>query len=161
MPRTPKLVLPHAVVLEARTWLQTPWQHQGRLKGIGVDCIGLVIEVSRALGLLEAAGLSADWQFTAYARQPAYQELAQILGGYCTRVSKSARQIGDVVMFAGTVVLGHVATPTEKGQPFGLLHSFAARGKLRRRVIEHRLSGAWVSHIVATFRLPGVATWPA
>ena len=32
-----------SIVAEARTWLDTPYLHQGRRKGHGVDCLGLVI----------------------------------------------------------------------------------------------------------------------
>ena len=37
------------VVRMARTWLGTPYHHQGRVKGAGVDCGGLVIGVARFL----------------------------------------------------------------------------------------------------------------
>lgn len=33
------------LVDEARTWLWTPYQHRGRVKGVGVDCGGLIYEV--------------------------------------------------------------------------------------------------------------------
>ncbi len=35
------------VVRTARTWLGTPYHHQGRLKGVGVDCAGLLIGVAQ------------------------------------------------------------------------------------------------------------------
>jgi NlpC/P60 family putative phage cell wall peptidase len=38
-----------AVVEEALAWLGTPYRHQGRLKGVGCDCIGLVLGVWRAV----------------------------------------------------------------------------------------------------------------
>ena len=34
------------VVAEARRWLGTPWRHQARLRGVGVDCGGLVVCVA-------------------------------------------------------------------------------------------------------------------
>jgi NlpC/P60 family putative phage cell wall peptidase len=40
------------VVQEARAWLGTPYHHQGRVKGAGVDCAMLLIEVFRACGLI-------------------------------------------------------------------------------------------------------------
>ena len=33
------------VVAAAREWLGTPFHHQARLRGVGVDCVGLVIGV--------------------------------------------------------------------------------------------------------------------
>ena len=33
------------IIQTARQWLDTPYHHQARVKGVGVDCIGLVIGV--------------------------------------------------------------------------------------------------------------------
>ena len=41
------------IVSEARTWIDTPYGHQGRRKGTRVDCVGLVIGVGRTFGLTE------------------------------------------------------------------------------------------------------------
>ena len=38
-----------AVVGEALTWLGTPYRHQGLRKGVGCDCIGLVLGIWRAV----------------------------------------------------------------------------------------------------------------
>ena len=40
------------VVAAALAWTDTPFHHQARLKGVGVDCVGLVIGVARELGLI-------------------------------------------------------------------------------------------------------------
>jgi NlpC/P60 family putative phage cell wall peptidase len=40
------------VVAEALTWLNTPYHPHGRVKGAGVDCIHLLIEVYAACGLV-------------------------------------------------------------------------------------------------------------
>lgn len=33
------------ILLEARSWIGTPYHHKGRVKGVGVDCGGLLYEV--------------------------------------------------------------------------------------------------------------------
>lgn len=33
------------VIAEAKTWIGTPYQHRGRVKGVGVDCGGLLYQV--------------------------------------------------------------------------------------------------------------------
>jgi NlpC/P60 family putative phage cell wall peptidase len=38
-----------AVVGEALSWVGTPYRHQGRRKGVGCDCLGLVLGVWRAV----------------------------------------------------------------------------------------------------------------
>ncbi len=37
-------------VQEALTWLGTPYHHQGRIKGVGVDCGTLICEVYEKVG---------------------------------------------------------------------------------------------------------------
>lgn len=37
------------VVAEAISWIGTPYRHQGRRKGVGCDCVGLVLGVWRAV----------------------------------------------------------------------------------------------------------------
>jgi NlpC/P60 family putative phage cell wall peptidase len=39
-------------VTEARTWLGTPYHHQGRVRGVGTDCAMLLAEVYHAAGLI-------------------------------------------------------------------------------------------------------------
>jgi cell wall-associated NlpC family hydrolase len=41
-----------AVVAETQTWLGTPFHHQGRVKGAGVDCAMLLAEVFERCGLV-------------------------------------------------------------------------------------------------------------
>lgn len=41
-----------AVIDEARTWLGTPYHHRGHVKGGGVDCAWLLIEVYAAAGMI-------------------------------------------------------------------------------------------------------------
>ncbi|MFS1524436.1 hypothetical protein ACL7TT_10035 [Microbulbifer sp. 2304DJ12-6] len=53
-----------AVVAEAKTWLNTPYRHQGRVKGAGVDCGMLLLEVFSATGVIEAGAVEdypRDW----------------------------------------------------------------------------------------------------
>jgi cell wall-associated NlpC family hydrolase len=41
-----------AVIAEAKTWLRTPYHHRAHVKGGGVDCAYLLIEVYHACGLI-------------------------------------------------------------------------------------------------------------
>ena len=42
-----------AIIEEAKTWLKTPWRHASAVKGAGVDCGRLLIEVYANVGLIE------------------------------------------------------------------------------------------------------------
>ena len=53
-----------AVVDEARGWLRTPYHHQGRVKGGGVDCAMLLCDVYHRAGLIpfiDPRPYPADW----------------------------------------------------------------------------------------------------
>jgi len=43
--------LQQRIVEEARSWKQTPFQHQGQIKGLGVDCAHFVALVARDAGI--------------------------------------------------------------------------------------------------------------
>jgi cell wall-associated NlpC family hydrolase len=42
-----------AVIEEAMTWLNTPYVHRGRIKGIGVDCAMILADVYEKVGLID------------------------------------------------------------------------------------------------------------
>jgi len=65
------------IIAEARTWIGTPWVHQGRLKGVGCDCIGVGLCVPRALGIFPP-----DFDVTGYSRNPDPQMLVGYLRRY-------------------------------------------------------------------------------
>lgn len=48
-----------AIAAEAETWLGTPFHWQGRVKGVGADCKGLIAGVAAACGRPEADSLEA------------------------------------------------------------------------------------------------------
>jgi cell wall-associated NlpC family hydrolase len=52
-----------SILKEARTWIGTPYHHRGRVKGVGVDCGGLIYELfARHLPLKPfPSDYPADW----------------------------------------------------------------------------------------------------
>lgn len=137
-----------ALLAEARGWIGTPWRHQGRTKGVGVDCVGFVIEVARAVGVL-----SVD-EAANYRRRPDGVTLPAKLDAYLARKPTSALAPADIVMIRTDAVADHVAFVGD--YPAGgltLLHAYLPM----RRVVEHRLDAAWRRRIVAAYALPEVA----
>lgn len=54
------------VIAEAHSWLRTPYHHQGRIKGVGVDCATLLCEVYHAAGVtpfIDPTPYEPDWHF--------------------------------------------------------------------------------------------------
>lgn len=129
------------IVAAARGWLGTPWHHQGRLKGVGVDCVGVVIGVAGELGI-------SDFDITGYGHRPDSRELERLAGHLMVEVPVAEAQPGDVLLLDVDKQPQHLAFVTD----VGMLHAYAPL----RRVVEHRRDAAWDDRIVAVFQLPGV-----
>jgi len=132
----------HPVVAVARSWLGTPWQHQGRLPGVALDCVGLVICAARAVGQVPA-----DWDFNGYARAPDGSMLP-LCDDMLTRVPPAEMAPGDVAAIAIGSNPQHMAIVGDyRHGGLSLIHSHSVVG----RVVEtrmlwsrgFRLSGVW------------------
>jgi cell wall-associated NlpC family hydrolase len=133
------------VVGAARGHLGTPWQHQGRLPGVALDCAGLIICVARQLGLV-----APDWDVNGYARMPDGTML-----DWCDQHMQRAPEIE----LGAVLVLKIVSQPQHLGivgdyrhGGWSLIHGAANEG----RVIETRLMFRRTLRLVRAYRLPGV-----
>lgn len=127
------------IVIEARKWLDTPFHHQGRLIGVGVDCAGLVVGVAHALGL-------SDFDTADYSRQPDPTRMRAVLNEHMDPVAEY--QPGDVLWFAIDSEPRHLAIMTD----IGIIHAAA---KLRK-VAEHSLDAQWIKRIRGAWRFRGI-----
>ncbi len=141
-----------AIVAEARSWLGTPWQHQARAKGVGVDCAGLVIGVSRALGLV-TAGMDVNH----YARMPDGRSLLAHCDEWMRRVALALARPGDVLVMRFDEHPQHLAIVADYAHGgLAIVHALDSRDRKRARVVEHRLSPVLRAKVVAAYVLPGV-----
>lgn len=139
------------VLAEARRWVGTPWHHQARLRGVGVDCGGLVVGVAHALGL------RLDDYPPGYGRQPDGHSLRAWIEARFTRISVMEEGCMPLMeWYAGRPQ--HVGILARVGDDWGIVHAWAQM----RQVVEHPL-GAWEERICRDeagpllYRLPGVA----
>lgn len=143
------------IVTEARTWINTPFRHQGRVKGIACDCIGLGFSVARALGLGSGDGVPDDR--LNYGSQPlgdyVHDRVAQLL----KEKPVSEMQMGDLVTVRMNVAACHVGiigklyvgTPDEC---LSIIHAYSTAGKVVETVIDEALR----NKIKGCFEFPGV-----
>src|ERR1044071_5635711 len=73
------------IVEEALSWVGTPFAHQQRIKGAGVDCVNFVAEVARATG----ATPDVDFERNYRRRADGSQMMGEIL-----RYLKSVESVG-------------------------------------------------------------------
>lgn len=125
------------IVAIAREYDQTPYIHQGRVKGVGIDCIGLVICVCKELGLI-------DFDYFDYDRTPDSSQLMELLEKHCTPTIDP--EPGDILVFRIKREPQHVGIMTD----LGIIHAYQGAGK----VVEHSLDDWWLKRNVAAFVLP-------
>ena len=144
------------IVSEARSWIGTPFHHQGRLRGVGVDCIGLVIGICEALCLQSRAvdRKGRKIPFTAidekgYAPEPQGNLLRTKLDDFLERIPADSMKPGDIALFVMARHPQHVAVIGD--HPAGglsLIHAYSPRGG----VCEHGYNEKWRGRIVSAYR---------
>ena len=85
----------------ARRYLGTPYHHQGRKLGVGIDCLGLVAMVYTELGLTVN-------DRTDYSRYPRGQELLAGLSKQLVQVPVADAETGDIFVMAQKTQENHV-----------------------------------------------------
>lgn len=113
-----------AVVAIARTWIGTPFHHEGRLKGVGVDCGMLIAEVFTEAGLIERPSFAPySPQFHLHKDDPAYvREVLRF-----THEIEAPTAPGDIVIYKVARQHAHGAIISQL-TPRRLIHAFANTG---------------------------------
>lgn len=138
-------------VERVRSYIGTPFAHQGRLPGVGLDCPGPLICACRELGLKPPA-----FDVTGYPRVPDGLSLKAVCEEHMQPVPLADLQPADVVLVAwqhgAPQHLGIVAD-----YPGGHLSMVHAEQRHHGKVIETRLVFGRLMRFVAGFAVPGVA----
>lgn len=127
----------------ARQCLGTPFRHQGRLIGFGIDCAGVAVHVARQIGVghIDVSG---------YGRTPSNGQLELSLDSQpcLERVALGDRQAGDLLLMRFASDPQHLAICAGDT----IIHAYESVG----RCCEHRLSSLWAARIVRVYRFWGV-----
>lgn len=139
------------IVDEARSWLDTFFCHQGRIKISNdskgaCDCLGLVIGVAKSLGLKTCYGNPfCLLDYKQYSFIPDGKRLAAELDKYLT--SAAAPQIGDLALISFVGQPQHLAIIGELDGNLTLIHAYSPLSK----VCEHILDQKWQRRVVAFY----------
>ncbi|HMS95106.1 MAG: C40 family peptidase [Tabrizicola sp.] len=137
------------ILAEARSWIGTPYRHQGSAKGLGTDCLGLLRGVWReTLGAEPeiVPPYTEDWA------EPERREVLWEAAERCLlRKSLAEAEPGDVVLFRmrETSIAKHLGIQSAVHPTPCFIHAYTAHG-----VIESPLSRPWQRRIVARFAFP-------
>lgn len=132
----------------ARSYIGTPFKLHGRVKGVGCDCLGLVVEIAKELNLKDKAGVPiAKHDRTGYAMHVNGEELLLKLDELFE--VKEQFEVGDLV------VLNYDNNPQHLGiignHPSGhsLIHAYLPL----KKVVEHRLDVEHFEKIKKVYRI--------
>lgn len=93
------------VVKVAYTWLRTPYHHHARIRGVGVDCATLLLEVYQEVGVIEPIDpgyYSPQWNLNQH--KELYLEWIR---KYCKPIPYGTPKPGDIAMFRFGHTLSH------------------------------------------------------
>lgn len=131
------------IIAAARAALGTPFAHQGRMAGKGLDCVGLAAHIADTLGL-------AYTDSSGYGRRPSGGLLESALDDQdiLERVSGQPQR-GDLLVIRFKGEPQHVAI--FDGQ--NLIHAYEPVGK----VCEHGFTEIWRRKVVRVYRFKGLS----
>lgn len=146
------------IAVEARRWLGTRFRHQGRVMKTashagGVDCLGLLIGVAKALNLhgvdreTGAQVRLAELDSLNYGHRPDGENLRRTLERYLNVVDGEWLE-GDILLCNLDGNPQHLAIVGSK-TPYTIIHAYAGA----RCVVEHGMDDFWLSAVVGGYRI--------
>ncbi|MBX3568762.1 MAG: C40 family peptidase [Rhizobiaceae bacterium] len=132
------------IVAAALSWVGTPYRHQGRRKGVGCDCLGLVLGVWRDVyGSPAPAPLpyASDWSL-----QTGRDALLDAARRHCRETPVDAALAGDLILFRWRrdVAASHAAILIDGDG--GFVHACEGNSVVVTRMVpqwRRRLAGAF------------------
>lgn len=138
------------IVEEARRWIGTPYLHQHKVFGFGVDCLNLPRAVGEACGVL-VVNEKRFAPLAAYSDQPSPRTVEAVSRCLFKRTTRPL--LGDIARIAWRPGLPmHFAILGEfRGRPT-LIHALATKGG----VVEHGFVAEWPGLVDSWWRFPGL-----
>lgn len=136
------------IVSEALEWVGTPYRHQGSLKGVGCDCLGLVRGVWRAVygkEPEEPGPYAADW-----AEATGEDRLLAAAGRHCVSKAKDEAVPGDLLLFRWRpdVPAKHAGVLAAEDR---FIHAYQGHSVLVSALVPH-----WRRRIAGVFAFPSL-----
>ena len=127
------------IAREAQSWIGTPYVHQARVRGVGVDCVGLVTCVAADLGYPHYADLR-------YWHMPEGDQILIELDRLFDPVQPQLSEPGDVLAFAWRRQAQHIGIRTQHG----FVH--ADNSAAVKMVVEVSLDYKWRGRLAGAWR---------
>jgi NlpC/P60 family putative phage cell wall peptidase len=137
-----------AIVVEAQTWIGTPYRHQASLCAVGCDCLGLVRGVWRALYGEEPEAVSP--YTPGWAEAAGGEALAAAAARHLVSIPRDRFAAGDLLLFRWRpgMTAKHAAIATA---PDRMVHAHDGAA-----VAEVAITAWWRRRLAYAFRFPGI-----
>ena len=136
---------PDDIIAAALECMGTPFLHQGRVPGVGIDCAGLLVHCFKRLGL-------PHQDERGYPRTPFDGQLERILDSQPSlqRIALADAGPGDWLIMRMSRDPQHIALHAgfERGHPY-IIHSTSESG----RVVRHRLDALNRTRVTGAYRM--------
>ncbi len=135
------------IVAEARSWCGTPYVHQASEKGVGADCLGVVLGVWRRFF---GETPSVPEYSPAWGEINPSHSLVAALDQYLCPTDQALSE-GQVLVFKmhELAAAKHIGILTQTGQVATFVHAYSGRG-----VVETHLSTPWRRRNIKTYTFP-------
>lgn len=145
------MVTREQIVQQALTWEGTPYHHQARCKGAGVDCVQLLLGVVYEVGLFKEGEHPVGYYSPQWHLHKNEELLLEIMLSFgLIEKPLPERLPGDLVVFKFGRVCSHAAIVLPGDQ---IIHALWERPG---RVMVNRLSGTWRTRMRKCLAIPGV-----
>jgi len=133
------------IVQAALSWIDTPYHHQARLKGVGVDCAQLVAAVAEECKLLAPGTVITDYSPEWHLHNREERMLGYLKEFGCFRIERAVP--GSILCFQFGRVCSHLGILVNE-------HEFVHARIDAGRVVLNTLSGDWARRHVLTYSYP-------
>ncbi|MDX1699239.1 MAG: hypothetical protein R3250_01415 [Melioribacteraceae bacterium] len=120
--------------------------HQGRVKNVGCDCIGLVIGIARIFDFDKIVGFK---EYKTYSKNPDKNKMKFLMNKYLQRINLNDSLPGDIFHLSFLQYPQHAVMLMPDGC---IVHAHEPD----RKVIHHRLNDWWLSRVVSAYRYRGI-----
>ncbi|MCF6216072.1 MAG: hypothetical protein L3J58_07850 [Emcibacter sp.] len=128
------------IISIARSCVGTSFRHQGRDPANGLDCIGLIVYVAKAIGF-------TGFDHKDYKKTPEKFAISrQAMAAGFVGCSRKDLTPGNILILKFGKYLEHAAIISDRG----IIHACEKYGK----VVEHGLDEAWRSRIISVHAFP-------
>ncbi len=135
------------VIVEARRWTGTPYHHQAKLFRIGSDCIGTVVGVGLALGVMGEDFEGRFKQFHGYSRVPNPRVMRRAMEEFFDPLDTPRDQLpplGSIAWLEWREELPmHLAIMAAYAGRPTMIHSYKPVGQC----VEHGFDSAWRARV--------------